>query len=85
MLLRDVMSDIDIYLIIHKYTSNDFYEKLIFFKTKDTNILVFLVRHLTIKMDIIKYYWYLCIYVTGKKPNFPERFRNESEYAETPS
>ena len=28
---------------------------------------------------------YLYIYVTAKKPNFPERFRNESEYAETPS
>ena len=28
---------------------------------------------------------YLCIYVTAKKSNFPERFWKESEYAETPS
>ena len=29
--------------------------------------------------------WYLCIYGTAKKPNFPERFRKESEYADTPN
>ena len=34
--------------------------------------------------DSHPYVKYLCIYVTAKKPNFPERFRKESEYAETP-
>ena len=37
-------------------TKNLFSKKLIFFLTKDTRILSFLVRHYTMKMDIIGYY-----------------------------
>ena len=33
-----------------------FYKKSTFFKIKETWILLFLVEHLTIKMDIIWYY-----------------------------
>ena len=36
------------------------------------------------KFTVIYTFWYLCIYVTAKKLNFPEHFRKESEYAETP-
>ena len=32
-----------------------FYEKLIFFETKDTMILLILVEYYTIKTDIIRY------------------------------
>ena len=41
---------------IKKYTIDNFNKKLIFFWSKDTGILLFLVESYKIKMDIIKYY-----------------------------
>ena len=42
-----------------------------------------LERNKILKKQRHKRFWCLCIYVTAKKPNFSERFRKESEYAET--
>ena len=40
-----------------KYRANNFFhEKFIFFKTKDTKFLSFLLEHCTIKIDVIRYY-----------------------------
>ena len=42
---------------MNKYTRTDFIlQKLIFFKTKNKGVLIFLVEHYTIKPVIITYY-----------------------------
>ena len=43
-------------LPINKFTSTIFYKLLIIFKTRTTRILLFLVKHYTIKTDINRYY-----------------------------
>lgn len=43
------------YIIAHKYTPNNFYGKLNFFKTKLTRILVFRVKHDAFSTNIISY------------------------------
>ena len=47
------------------------------------SLKVFVQYSLIHKYISTTFFRYLCIYVTAKKPNFPERFQKESEYSGT--